>query len=88
MVRGAVAIMALTSDSKSGLFPGVESVLYNNLRTRSTTLTVLPKLYWGISLRGHIAVSIGPEIHVAGDERADVTWRAFFLWDYADGGIW
>lgn len=75
------------SDSRLGFFPGVELSATKNLSTDEHLMSVIPKLYVGLSRRGHIAVSFGREIPISG-KPFDARWLAFFLWDYADGGIW
>jgi mono/diheme cytochrome c family protein len=87
-IKSAVAVIALFSDSKQGFFPGIEvEHVYQRLPSSSTVI-VIPKLYWGITAKGHLAVSFGPELQVSGRSRYDTRWRAFFLWDYVDGGLW
>lgn len=50
-------------------------------------LSILPKLYIGLTKRGHVAFSFGPEIPIAGEKPFKHNVVAFFLWEYADGGL-
>jgi len=75
-------------ESKHGFFPGIEIVGTKNLGVSDHSISLVPKLYIGITQRGHLAVSVGKEIPIYGKEPFDARWRAFFLWDYVDGGLW
>ena len=38
--------------------------------------------------RGHVAFSFGAQVPVAGTKSFDYRLLGFFLWEYADGGLW
>ncbi len=78
----------IPSDSRLGFFPGIELSGRKDLSTDEHLMTIIPKLYIGLTRRGHIAISVGREIPVSGEKPFDSRWLAFFLWDYADGGLW
>ncbi len=87
-VKSAAALTGLLSDSKQGLFPGIEVEHVYDSFSSTTRVVLIPKVYWGITTKGHLAVSFGPELQVSGPSGYDTRWRAFFLWDYVDGGLW
>jgi len=78
----------IPSDSRLGFFPGFEFTGTKDLSTYEHFMSLIPKLYIGLTRRGHVAVSIGREIPIAGEKPFDTRWLAFLLWDYADGGLW
>ncbi len=87
-VRASFLSMLLSSDSKQGIFPGLELLAVKNLSKSEYTLSLIPEVYWGITARGHLAISLGVEFPVAGTKPFDGKIVAFFLWDYVDGGLW
>jgi len=69
--------------------PTLELEVLQDVTTSQHELFLTPQIYKGISLRGHLAVAAGAQIPVAGDaDPFDVRVLAFFLWEYADGGLW
>lgn len=84
----ALSITMITTDLRQGFFPGVELVGRRDLDAGESALSVVPTLFWSITKRGHIALSVGTEIAVSGPRHFDSRWVAFLLWDYADGGLW
>ncbi len=75
-------------DGKKGLIPMLEFHGITSLGEGHTTLFLTPQLYVGLVKRGHIALSIGTQFPVAGEKLFDYRIVAFFLWEYADGGLW
>jgi len=75
-------------ESKQGFFPGIELVGTKNLGVSEHVISIVPKLYIGITKRGHIAISIGSEIPISGEKPFESRWLGFLLWDYVDGGLW
>ncbi len=73
---------------KRGLYPMFELNFIRSLETDATSLLFTPQLYIALVKRGHIAFSLGGQIPVAGDRPFDYRLLAFFLWEYADGGLW
>ncbi|MEX1138450.1 MAG: c-type cytochrome [Bacteroidota bacterium] len=75
------------TNEKKGFHPAIE---FNGLTTfnESTTLFVTPQLYYAISRKGHIAISLGAQIPVTGPKPFDYKIVSFLLWEYADGGLW
>lgn len=73
---------------KKGLYPMVELNLVKSLEASSASLLVTPQLYIAFVKRGHLAFSLGGQFPVAGDSPFDYRILGFFLWEYADGGIW
>ena len=80
--------MLTIPESKQGFFPGVELFWKKNLAKSEYMLSVIPQVYWGITARGHLALSLGAEVPVAGTKAFDGKIVAFFLWDFVDGGLW
>ena len=87
-IKSAVAATAIFSESKQGFFPGIEVLHIYEKAAGESFVYLLPKLYWGITTKGHLALSVGPELQISGPKTFDTRWRAFFLWDYVDGGLW
>lgn len=87
-LRGSLLSMLLSSDSKQGIFPGIELFVRKNLSVSDYSLSFIPQVYWGITARGHLAISLGAEFRIAGTKSFDGKIVAFFLWDYVDGGLW
>jgi mono/diheme cytochrome c family protein len=90
--RGVSYRLALSyplSPLKSAWVPSVEVEALQNVTARQHNLFVTPQVYKGLSKRGHLALAVGAQIPVAGDtDPFDYRLLAFFLWDYADGGLW
>jgi mono/diheme cytochrome c family protein len=84
---GALAATLTLPSSRQGLFPGLELVAEAPLDGSPATLSLVPTLYAGITRLGHVAVSVGSEFPVVGNRSYDARIVAFFLWEYADGGI-
>lgn len=81
-----LAVTVPLTREKMGLFPMVE---FNAVHfAGSTTLFVTPQVYFGLVKRGHIALSIGSQISVSGKNPYPYKIVGFFLWEYADGGLW
>ena len=87
-LRASFLSMLTLSESKQGLFPGIEVFFKKNLSAAEHSLSIIPQAYWGITPRGHLALSLGIELPVAGTKPFDGRIVAFFLWDYVDGGLW
>ncbi|HEY6912629.1 MAG TPA: cytochrome c [Myxococcales bacterium] len=84
---GALAATLTLPSSRQGLFPGLELLAETPLDGGSATLSLVPTLYTGITRLGHVAFSVGSEFPVVGKRPYDARLVAFFLWEYADGGI-
>lgn len=78
---------ALTREKK-GLFPMLEMNAIRELSNGDTALILTPQVYFAFVDRGHIALSLGSQIPVAGEKPYDYRLVAFLLWEYADGGLW
>lgn len=87
-LRVSFLSMLTPFDSKHGVFPGLEVFVKKNLSASDYSLSLIPQVYWGITKRGHLALSLGAEIPIAGTRPFDGKIVAFFLWDYVDGGLW
>lgn len=79
--------LPLTPDKK-GFFPMLETQHVKNLETGATQWFLAPQLYIGLVRRGHIALSFGGQIPLTGERPFDYRLMSFFLWEYADGGLW
>lgn len=79
--------LPLTPDKK-GFFPMLETQSVSNLETGATQWFLAPQLYIGLVRRGHIALSFGGQIPLTGERPFDYRLMSFFLWEYADGGLW
>lgn len=84
---GALSTTLTLPGGRQGLFPGLELVSETPFDGSPATLSLAPKLYAGLTKLGHVAVSVGAELPVVGERPYDVRVVAFFLWEYADGGI-
>jgi mono/diheme cytochrome c family protein len=84
---GALAATLTLPSSRQGLFPGLELLAEAPLDGSPATLSLVPTLYTGITKLGHVAFSVGSEFPVVGSRSYDARFVAFFLWEYADGGI-
>jgi hypothetical protein len=76
------------SDEKQGLIPMIELNGVKSFESGSNTLFLTPQVYIGLVKRGHIALSIGTQIPVAGEKPFDYRIMTFLLWEYLDGGLW
>ncbi len=84
----ASALFFRWSASKRGVFPGIEGHLKWPLGgAESAGFSVVPQALARLSRRGHLAVSAGVEIPVAGP-RGWITGKAFLLWEYGEGWPW
>ncbi len=81
------ATFSLTQEKK-GLYPMLEMNIIKSLETDEASLLLTPQLYIAPVKRGNVAFSLGGQIPVAGDKPFDYRLLFFFLWEYADGGIW
>jgi mono/diheme cytochrome c family protein len=77
----------LTSE-KRGIHPIIEIHGITDLSHSSTTFFVTPQVYVALPKRGHVAVSLGAQIPLGPQKPFDYRILGFFLWEYADGGIW
>ncbi len=73
---------------KKGFIPMLETQGVRNLETGETQWLLAPQLYLGLVRRGHIALSFGGQIPLAGPRSFDYRLMSFFLWEFADGGLW
>ncbi|GJQ19847.1 MAG: hypothetical protein HBSIN02_02020 [Bacteroidia bacterium] len=81
-----LAVTVPLTQEKMGLFPMME---INAVHSEGSTLLFLtPQIYLGLVKRGHIALSIGSQIPVARKNPYPYKIVGFFLWEYADGGLW
>lgn len=87
-LRVSFLSMLTLPEAKQGVFPGIEFFARKNLSHSEYALSMIPQLYWGITARGHLALSLGTEIPLAGTRTFDRRIVAFFLWDFVDGGLW
>lgn len=76
------------TNEKKGFFPMLEANGVTNVENGATQWLVTPQLYVGLVKRGHIGLSLGGQIPVAGERPFDVKLLGFLLWEYADGGLW
>jgi hypothetical protein len=83
----ALAATLTVPSGRQGFFPGLELLAETPLNGDPAVLSLVPTLYAGISKLGHVAVSVGAEFPIAGERSYDARVVAFFLWEYADGGI-
>jgi hypothetical protein len=60
----------------------------NTQESGKTAWFLTPQLYVGLVKRGHVAVSLGGQIPVAGDRPCDYRIVSFLLWEYAEDGLW
>jgi len=72
---------------RQGFFPGLELLAETPLNGDPAVLSLVPTLYVGITKLGHVAVSAGVELPLIGERSYDARVVTFFLWEYADGGI-
>lgn len=84
----SILSMLTLQESKQGFFPGCELLVKRNLKDAEQSISVTPQLYWGITARGHLAISLGAELPLSGPRAFDRRIVAFVLWDYVDGGLW
>jgi mono/diheme cytochrome c family protein len=76
------------TDEKKGLMPMLEFNGVKSLNTGSNSLFLTPQLYIGLVKRGHIALSFGTQIPIAGCKPFEYRIMTFLLWEYLDGGLW
>lgn len=76
------------TQEKKGLIPMLEANGVKDLANGATQWLLTPQVYVGLVRRGHIAFSFGGQIPVAGTRSFDYRLVSFFLWEYADGGLW
>jgi mono/diheme cytochrome c family protein len=90
---GAVVHWVHTNWPRS-VFPGLEVVAEvpfergtGNPRPDAVQFTVLPQARIGLNKRGNIALHVGLELPVNDTYRYDWRAYAYFIWDFADGGL-
>jgi len=87
-VKLSTAIHWLPSPWPRAVVPGLEWTVTQPFSSgREIEATVLPQLYFGLSRRGHVALTVGVELPVSGLDY-DYRVRSFLLWDMADGPAW
>ena len=76
------------------VFPGLEVVAEvpftrgsGDARKSAMQLSVLPQARIGLNKRGNIALNAGVELPVNDRDRYDWRGYVFFIWDFADGGL-
>ncbi len=72
---------------KQGFYPMIELNGITVLN-QTTTFLITPQMYLALSRRGHVAISLGAQVPVAGEKLFDYKIVSFLLWEYADGGLW
>ena len=77
----------LPSQWPRSVTPGLEFTLSEPFTSESTTATVIPQLFAGLTKGGHVALAIGVELPLT-DEPFDYKILSFLLWDIADGPFW
>ncbi len=83
-----VALTYPLTTEKKGLIPMLELNVVTSLPERRSSLYLTPQLYIGLVKRGHVALSIGAQLPIAGEGPFDYKVLGFLLWEYADGGLW
>jgi len=82
------------SEWPRNFFPGLELVAEvpfergtGSLKEDAVQFSLLPQARIGLNKRGNIALNAGVELPVNETDRYD--WRAYvyFIWDFADGGL-
>jgi hypothetical protein len=88
MVYG-IALQYRFGPYKKNLVAGVELEQTQAIDSAVHGGTVLgPALYVPLSRRGHVAMSVGAQLPVAGARPYDWLIGSFLLWDFADGPFW
>lgn len=88
-LRWSGVVHGIFTSARRGLFPALEWTVERGLHAGARTqVWLLPQVYAALSRRGHVALSVGPEIPVRRDPDVRFRIRAFLLWDYADGPFW
>jgi len=88
-VRYRLAFSYPLSPLRRAWVPTVEVEVLQNVTAQRHHLFVTPQIYKGLTKRGHVAVAAGAQLPVAGDaDPFDYRILGFFLWEYADGGLW
>jgi hypothetical protein len=49
--------------------------------------SLIPQARFGLNKRGNIALNAGLELPLNDDYRYDWRFYVFFIWDFADGGL-
>ena len=82
------------SDRGRAVFPGLELVAEVPFergsgpnRADSVQWSVIPQARFGLNLRGNIALNAGLELPLNDDYRYDWRLYVYFIWDFADGGL-
>jgi len=76
------------SDAKHRAIPMIELNGVKSLADGSNSLFLTPQVYIGLVRRGHLALSLGAQIPIAGARPFDYRIMTFMLWEYMDGGLW
>ena len=88
MVYG-VGVGLPLAPSKRAVVPAIELEQTHAIASDVRAATLLaPQVYLPLSRSGHVALSVGGVVPVAGTRPFDWQARAFLLWDYADGPFW
>jgi len=88
-VHYRLALSYPLSPLRRAVVPSVEVETVQDVTARQHNVFVTPQIYTGLSKRGHLALSAGVQVPVAGDaDPFDYRLLAFVLWDYTDGGLW
>lgn len=83
-----VALTLPLTREKMGLYPMIELNGVTEGLNGATALFVTPQIYAALVRRGHIAVSVGAQIPLTRYRPFEYRILGFFLWEYADGGLW
>lgn len=82
------------SDYGRAVFPGLEVVAEmpfergtGSERAAAVQWSVIPQARIGLNKRGNIALNTGVELPLNDDYRYDWRIYVYFIWDYADGGL-
>ena len=69
-------------------WPTLEFEALQNVTAEEESYFLTPQVYKAIRKRGHVAVALGVQVPVGGDQPFDYRLAAFLLWEYRDGGLW
>jgi mono/diheme cytochrome c family protein len=69
-------------------WPTLELEVFQNVTRSEESVFLTPQVYKAVRRRGHVALALGVQVPVAGQEPFDYRIAAFLLWEYQDGGLW
>lgn len=87
-VRYRLALSVPLGPLRRDWWPTLELEALQNVGAGTDSFFLTPQVYKAIRKRGHVALALGVQVPVGGNEPFDYRIVGFLLWEFLDGGLW